>query len=101
MHIRNDRQLALPADCPKPPEIFAVEANNSRVEALRIEIVVQDEINDARGAGRLVVTEQKRSALAAFATATLSQLCRQPPPKEPRARKLTLRREPSADSRRN
>ena len=85
MHIGDDGQTALPAHRPQPPEILAVEADDSGVETVWIEIVIQDEIADPRGAIRVGITEQEGAAFTAFAAPTLAQSRGQSPPQKPGA----------------
>lgn len=46
MDIGNNRNAMCPAVGPKVAEIAAIEADNSRVEAVRIEVVVQDIVDN-------------------------------------------------------
>jgi hypothetical protein len=79
MHIGDDARAALLAYVPERPEIPAVEAHDAGVERMRVEIIVQDEINDPGAAG-CAVTEQKRTAFAARVPASLAELHAQAPP---------------------
>jgi len=47
MDISNDRDTVRPAVRPQFAEISAIEANDTRFETIRIEVVVQDVINDS------------------------------------------------------
>ena len=81
-------------------EIPAVEMHDAGVERVRIEIVVEDEVDDA-GAAVRAVAEQERAALAGRVPAALAQLCAQAPPQKPRAGDLMPRRPKAGNNLRN
>lgn len=60
------------AHIPKRAEITAVESDDASVQALRIQIVVENELSDPRTA-ILAMPEQKRSALSLAVVASLAQ----------------------------
>ncbi len=92
-HAHRRRRSALaPCTAPIAHEVAPVEAHDAGVEAMRIEIVIQNEIDDPPAAV-LVAANQEGAALAARAPAALTQRTAQPPPEPPRAGKFMPRRE--------
>ena len=100
MHIGDDAHAAAFADVPECAEIPAVEMHDAGVERVRIEIVVQDEIDDPSAPVR-TVAEQERATFAACVPAALAQLCAQALPKKPRAGELMPRRQQAGNNLRN
>jgi hypothetical protein len=48
MHVRDDRHSPIPAEPPQVVVIAAVEPYDPGIKAMRIEVIVQDEIRDPR-----------------------------------------------------
>jgi hypothetical protein len=101
MNVSHDREIALTAHGPKLPEIFPVKPDDPGIKAVRVEIVIENEIDDARSAAGLQEPEQEGAAFAGRVASAFTQPRRQSPPQKPGAGELTLRGEPSTDSRRN
>jgi Zn-dependent peptidase ImmA (M78 family) len=97
-HLR-DGEAARAADRPQLAEMPAVEADDAGIEAVRVEVVVKNEVNDPCGPARFLDPKQERAALAAFVASPLAQARGQPLPEEPRARQLMPRCEQATDSR--
>src|SRR5258706_5008066 len=93
-------QSAPPAHVPKLPKVPAVEADNARVERMRVEVVVEDEIDDPRR-GPVVATEQECAALAGRVAAALAKPADKPAPQEPRTGELMPRRPQATKNRKN
>src|SRR6185312_9679900 len=87
-------------EIPQLAEVATVEVDDAGVERVRIDIVVEREIDDAPATGGILAAEQKGAALAHAAPA-LAQLRKKPPPEPPRERQLMPRREQAAGNRGN
>ena len=79
VNVGNHGQLAGSADSPEFSEIAAVETNDSTIETMIVQIVVQDEIDNA-GATVAVAAEQERSAFPGPAAPALAQAPQQATP---------------------
>ena len=64
VHVGDDAQAAPLADVPQRAEVPAVETHDAGVERVRVEVVVEDEVDDP-GAAVRAVAEQERAALPA------------------------------------
>src|SRR5690349_12518714 len=84
MNIGHDRQATRLADRPEVAEVAPIEPDDATVERVRIEIVVEHEIKDARAAV-FATPEQERPALPARMAAALTQLHLQTAPQKPGA----------------
>ena len=71
MNVRDDAQSAPPPGIPKRAEISVVQANDTGVQRAGIEIVVENEIDDA-GSGAVTAAKQKSAALPAVVAAPLA-----------------------------
>lgn len=72
VNVRDNADTSLLAHVPKCAEIAAVESHDASVQALGIQVVVENELSDPR-TGILAIPEQKRSALSLAVEAPLSQ----------------------------
>ena len=72
VNVRDHHDTALFAHIPKRAEIPPIEAHNTRVQTLWIEVVVEKEFSDP-GTTVLAMSEQKRSALPLAVVASLAE----------------------------
>src|ERR1700730_10202227 len=85
------------ASRPQLAEVPAVEANDSCVEAVRIQIVVEHEVDDATPHGAIVAQEEC-TALACPSASAITEPPANAMPQQPRTRQLMSRRNHAARS---
>ena len=98
--VSNHAQRAFLAHRPERAEVTPIETHDPGVEAVRIEIVIEDEVDDPAPAAFLP-PKQEGAALAAGAAATLAERATQAPPSPPGTGQFMLRREAAANNRGN
>jgi hypothetical protein len=72
MNVRDHTDTSLFADIPKRAEIATIEAHDTGVQALWIQVVVENELSDPR-TRTLAVPEQKRSTFSLAVVASLAE----------------------------
>src|SRR5216684_4102117 len=100
MHVGNHAQAAAFADVPERAEVPPVETYDAGVERMRIEIVIEDEVDDPTAVFH-GVAEEERAALTAGGAPALAQARKEALPKAPRARQLMPRRPQAGNNLRN
>jgi hypothetical protein len=95
VHVGNHAQAALLAHILKLPEVAAVEPYDAGIQRMRVEIVVENEVDDP-GVAISAISEQERSALPAAGTAAFTQSGDKPVPQKPGTGKLMPRRQQAA-----
>ena len=50
MHVGNDAQATALADVPQLAEVAAVEPNDAGIQGMRVQIVIENEVDDPRPA---------------------------------------------------
>jgi len=81
--IGNDADLPLFANLPEFSKVTPVKKDDSRVEAPGVEIVIQDEVNDASASVK-TLTQKKRATFSRAVSAAFSKAFEEPPPQTPR-----------------
>ena len=82
VHVSHHRQSAGLAERPELSEITAVEPDDTAVEAMGIEIVIEYEIDDP-GTLPVAISEQKGATLSGSILSALTKPPAQPPPQKP------------------
>src|SRR3546814_14610313 len=85
--VSDHAQRAFLAHRPERAEVTSVETHDPGVEAVRIEIVIEDEVDDPAPTAFLP-SKQEGAALAAGTPATLAECAAQAPPGQPGARQF-------------
>jgi hypothetical protein len=67
--VGDHAQTAPPADIPQLAEVAAIEADDAGVERMRVKVVVEDKVDDARYVVPLVAQEERTAFPGGAATA--------------------------------
>ena len=90
MNVGDDRKSAPPADLPQCSKVTAIEADDTGLQAFRIEVVVEHELSNPRPPCP-AMAEQKCPAFVLAMVSPLSETIEKPAPKQPGAGKFLLR----------
>jgi hypothetical protein len=90
VNIRDHGKAAPLAQIPQLSEVTAIELDNARLQALRVEIVIQNKLRNP-GTPVAPMAKQERPTLVLAITTPLPETLQEPVPKEPGAGKLMLR----------
>jgi len=100
MHVRDDGHSPIPAEPPQVVVIAAIEPDDPGIEAMRIKVVIENEIRDPRATVE-PLSEEECAAFPRSALSPLAQGAEQAAPEGPRARDSMLRRAEAGYNRRN
>lgn len=95
VNVCNNGQIAVPANSPELAEIAAAEVDDSATEAVTVQVVIQDKVDDA-GADAVLAAEQERPAFPGLVAPALPQTLQQSAPQAPRAGEFVLGRKHAA-----
>ena len=90
MYIRNHGQATAFAEVPQSTAMTSVKSDDSGIEALRVQIVVEYKLHNTPAVFTLPA-KQEGPALPATTAASLSQAGQKAPPEKPRAREFMPR----------
>ena len=90
VNIRDNGQAAPFAEIPQLSEVTAIELDNAGLQALRVEIVIQNKLRNPR-TPVAPIAKQERPTLVLAIMAPLPETLQEPVPKEPGAGKLMQR----------
>jgi hypothetical protein len=87
VNVGDDSERSPPAELPELSVVSSIEPHNPGREAMRVEIVIEDEIDDSRAVVPFASAEQKGTALMPT-FAPLSESNEETTPEPPRAGEL-------------